>query len=434
MSETGSVVTNGANPAAPKRSLFNKPSWSKPLSATVDTSDLFDRTNLNYAKASSELELKQKRIAARKATEKARSETSPKRNEKRRRLSKEHGSEEDVEGSFEIRSTTHEDKQGPGTSRDTPRSAKSTTPPVALSSPRSLTKRYEESVISTKREGPQSIACNVIDLEGDSSDQFQNESEEKVQVTSFEKPKPSIYEDDLVSDEEFPELARKAREKARRRRLEADSALSPTTGLPVTLPDNASHYQSQSNQEPTPPPPQPDPIVSLLITSDIPDTNALIVNRKLSQRLREVRNAWCNKQQFTAETAQTVVLTFRGKRLYDYTSCKGLGIGVDTDGNIVMRGEKDVFGETNRQIHVEAMTEEMLKEQIQAKERNERRKSQLDESNELDEPLVQQPKPEKQIKIILKATNYPDFKLIVKPVSLSLTLFKSFMLIPSRLR
>jgi hypothetical protein len=125
-----------------------------------------------------------------------------------------------------------------------------------------------------------------------------------------------------------------------------------------------------------PPPSQaPSPILSLLIHSSLPDTSPLLVKRRLNQRLKEVRTAWLTKQQTEGHLPAsfdhaTVFLTWRGKRLFDFTTCKSLGVGVDEiTGEVIVKGgsssareerewEEQAAG--NAQLVFEAVTEAIL--------------------------------------------------------------------------
>ncbi|KAJ5974019.1 hypothetical protein N7481_011229 [Penicillium waksmanii] len=72
--------------------------------------------------------------------------------------------------------------------------------------------------------------------------------------------------------------------------------------------------------------PVDDPVVRILITSEIPNSNSLIVHRKMSQGLRDVRLEWCRRQDIPTEAQSSVYFTWRGRRLFDVTTCKSLGV------------------------------------------------------------------------------------------------------------
>ncbi|KAI4169128.1 MAG: hypothetical protein LQ343_005922 [Gyalolechia ehrenbergii] len=398
-----------------KRPLFTKPSWAQEDKSSNST-DFFRRSNQSYAHIAAEAERKRQRRLARKQQERACEDSHLEPADKRRRISSDSDSENGSDHSSIDNTTSARRKQKQDSMPDTgwrvEERKRSLSPPEPRSSPKSLGQRYERELrLKQDRECQKSLPSNIIDLEEEDEDK----DEELVELTAVKRSELSPEDDDLTpSDDEFAELARKAREKARRKRLEAD-VLSPTFGTPTSHTqmdhvDGAKHVH-----ELTPPPAAPDPVVSILITSRITNTAPLIVNRKVSQRLKDVRITWCQRQGFTTDTTASVFLTWRGKRLFDVTTCKSLGIGVDSNGNIVMKGQKDILGEEERQIHMEAMTADILEEYQTLKRREAERENHQGTEPHPEEPPAAEKEP--QVRIILKAKGFTDFKLIVKPVS-----------------
>ena len=206
-------------------------------------------------------------------------------------------------------------------------------------------------------------------------------------------------EDD--EEEEFPELVHLARERARLKASEGESlgGGQPTSSSQVLdIPSAAA-----------------DPILQIFVTSPIPETQPLIVKRKLSQRLREVRLAWCAHQGFPEDFTEKVFFTYRGVRIFDVTSCKALNIRVDDDGTIWAPGDRGQLAEadTDGKLHLEATTEEIQR-------LSEKDKFLLNDSGEdgsdLEVISAKEAPKEKTIKLFLKSKGYDDFKLQVKPV------------------
>lgn len=229
-----------------------------------------------------------------------------------------------------------------------------------------------------------------------------------------------------ISDEEYPELARQARERAKSKpdTTPTASTVPVASTSPLKTLYSGVAPPGTDSTGPNHQPPPPDGKVRIFITSNIPNTNPLIVQRKLSQNLKEVRLAWCARQGFDDEMTSSVFLTWRGKRLFDVTTCKSLGIGVDEDGHIVVKGEMAAF---DQQIHMEAMTEEIFEEARIARQNGSFHRSTQDDrhpepSNPAEDSTAAvgappaQPK-EPQIRVILKSRGYDDFKLIIKPVN-----------------
>ena len=387
----------------PKRFVFNQPSWSNPQQ--IGTADnFFNRSNQAYLDIAAEAERKRKEREARKQALQTRGDAEL-REAKRRRVSDDN---EDGDNSPGNEEQCRPAKQTSGL--DSEKSDHVTlNSENSESSPKSLSKRYEDAIVARKIDTKSRHLSEVIDLE----DEEEDESDDII-ITQVKVPNPPDEDDFPVSDDEYAELARKAREKARRKRLEEEDLASATPDPPITTVENGGLQRSQSYHEPTPPPLTAEPLVQILITSRIPNTEPLIVCRKVSQRLKDVRLVWCQRQDFKADFVPKVFLTWKGKRLFDVTTCKSLGIIGDPNGQI-LKGGDDKPGSEQAQVHMEAMTSELFEDYQKAKRRG------IDEGD-LDEvaarestPVVQ--KPEVQVKIILKAKGFEDFKLIVKPVS-----------------
>lgn len=104
------------------------------------------------------------------------------------------------------------------------------------------------------------------------------------------------------------------------------------------------------------PPTHEDVTVEILITSRLEHTTPLIVQRRMSQSLKDVRLAWCDHQHLPKEIRPTVYLTWRGKRLFDVTTCRSLGI--DT-GRFSVDGCMQ-YGDGKVRVHMEAITDGLL--------------------------------------------------------------------------
>lgn len=407
--------TEGVKPSAPMRqSIFNKPSWSNPQ-PIGDTDDFFHRSNQTYLEIAAEAERKRKRKLARKQRELTQDEAISGRAGKRRRVSDD--SEDDGNSTSSDEDPYQNEKEADSRAPEDNSNPKA---PLSIStetkaSPKSLHECNADAKAAHKpAEEQTALPSNIIDLEEESEDTETQKNLGDCQTTAAKLSQPPVEDDFTASDEEFPELARKARDKARRKALESDTACA-NLSLPLTAEDRESLQRSQSIPQSTPP---PEAVIQILITSQIDNTDPLIVNRRVSQRLKDVRLAWCQRQGFAPEFIPNVFLTWRGKRVFDVTTCKSLGIAVDQYGDILLRGQKDIMGEEDRQIHMEAMTDEILQEYTKAKRRvnivEEEENPEAGDAAATEVPPVQQNK-ESQVRIILKAKRFEDFKLIVKP-------------------
>ncbi|KAK4690952.1 hypothetical protein P7C71_g5943, partial [Lecanoromycetidae sp. Uapishka_2] len=410
-----------ADSASPrKRSLFNKPSWSKPQ-ALSNGNELFHRSTQTYVDVAAQAERDKQKRLARKEREKARRAEDERAGKRQRISSPDEDDEDDNTSSDESNHRTeHEDTQNPISKSQPKPPAHPTTLPKPLHSPKSLIKRYEAECAAKKMKEEQNSkpqSSVIIDLEDDEDACEGSGIRDTTEPTVLKLQNSANEDDQPASDEEFPELARQAREKARRKRLEQD--IVSVTPDPSTSggPDEYS-YGPQSTHLPTPPPPPPDPVLSLLITSAIPNTDSLIVNRRLSQRLKEVKQAWAQRQGFSPEFIDTIFLTWRGKRLFDVTSCKSLGLSVDSTGNI--REKDNIFSDMDGKIHLEVMTADSFEAHKKARNRE------VIGEEEKEEEATVVTKKEPGIRIICKAKDFSDFKLVVKPHTVIAKILNAF--------
>ena len=387
--------------APQKRSLFNKPSWSKPQALSNDT-DLFHRSGQTYADLAAEAERARKRKLARKERERVRQNLTGERATKRRRTSED---EQDNDNSSSDGSSSYSSRKefkSKSARFNNDSVPPSTSPQKPKHSPKSLTGRYETEVAESQKcqeQRQKPITLDIVDLE-DEQIYLALPGQEPTCKSTVADPTAPTDNDQPVSDEEFPELARQARERARRKRLE-EGTVSTTA---------KSQNDQLSVHQLVPQDPPPDPVLQILITSDIPNTVPLIVSRRLSQRLKDVRLAWVGRQNLTTSVIDTVFLTWRGKRVFDVTTCKSLGITVDATGRISLK--EDLWEQEQEKIHMEAMTTKMLEAYKQSK----RNAASGQEDDATQEATIVGQEHETQIRIILKAKGLDDLKLQVRPV------------------
>jgi hypothetical protein len=232
--------------------------------------------------------------------------------------------------------------------------------------------------------------------------------------TVHRRAKPPPAEDDPeISDEEFPELVQQARERERLKAERLNSAKSfgeqnripDGAGLPIddifgTGPTSISDL---------------DPIIDILITSEMDGTKPLMVKRRLSQRLKEVRLSWCDKQILNGapmdpSIRNTIFLTWRYKEIFDSTTCESLGLKLDGHGKIYS-GSDGVNAEGR--VHLEAWTRdafETYQKKIATRRTREQDKSESEEAPE-------QSRAEQKLRLVMKAKDLEAFKLVVKPTT-----------------
>lgn len=425
----------------------SKPSWSKPANSTNE--DLFHRSGQAYARFAQNIEEEQRKL--KEELKKTHGQRHRERSAKRRRLSEgdddddDDGEESDLgaENGNKAASPPAQNKtdQFPNTSRGAEltvenleilnsQPSKSRKPPSPQGSAdlvrarTSLEKNYGQQLAARESKSwrrEEVKALNDTDVKPNASLSGRNFSNGVSPDDIIEVPNPQPPEDDNDdASEEFPELARLAREKARKARLTREQRvgsmnLSPrgsqkTPGVPLKTEMPSKAGPSAVSKAPLP---VPEPVLQILITSTIPNTNPLVVKRRLNQRLKDVRLAWIQKQGLN-DRADEIFLMWKGKKLFDVTTCKSLGIGVDADGNVVTNG--DILEQLEEHLQIEAVTQELFQAYREAK------KTPADAQVRMSEPEVQvqeapeHPLPEKQVRIILRARGYPEYKIIVKPV------------------
>ena len=394
-------------------SLFNRPVWAKSQTSNLDEdaseTSLFSHSARSYSDIVAEKERKRR----------ARLEKSKAREKRRGSGKREIKEERDGAGSPKKRRITLEDGEAllnsvglarapsPGLLGEDEDSAGDGMEHLPVRrSPRINTRVYIEDPRMAKK-------CNksteVVDT--GSSDH-----EEDFVVNTAPLPPAEPAEEE--SDDEFAELARRAR--LQRQQKDAKDKKSRTPDVAVYSP-SPGVCAADTGQRSLPTP-LPDPTIQLFVTSRIPNTNPLIVHRKLSQRIQEIRQVWCTKQGFSEEFSKDVFFVHRMRRVYDVTTCRSLGLEVDSLGNVVMKGTEGKDGV--EKVHLEAVTNELF-EQLKAEKARETKRRSGDlppeesaEAGAIDgEDETQHPRGESLIRLLLKAKGKEDFKLKVKPVS-----------------
>jgi hypothetical protein len=197
-----------------------------------------------------------------------------------------------------------------------------------------------------------------------------------------ETPRP---EDD--PDEEFPELAAKARQRAKEQERLQDTKTTP----------------------------EADPVLSIFIHSDIPETAPLLVKRRYRQTFKDVRRAWCSKNAIPESDQNNVFFTFRGRKVFDVATPKSLGINLDYDGSPVLKGE-DGYSEPGDKVEVIATT--LAIQEQQRRDALAEIEARLRAEKEREEPHSETvaKNQEKQFKVIMRSKGHEDHKILVREV------------------
>jgi len=142
----------------------------------------------------------------------------------------------------------------------------------------------------------------------------------------------------------------------------------------------------------------------------------MVIKRKLSQRLKEVRLAWCDRQLIDGspldpELKKSIFLTWRGTRLFDVSTCKGMGVKMDPGSKF---GNREGFNDGK--IHVNAWTADTFDQYKKQKELKQKWQTEhpLDEDAEEEETQEKEEAKEPTMRLVVKSKDYPEFKVVVK--------------------
>ncbi|KAL3417270.1 hypothetical protein PVAG01_11270 [Phlyctema vagabunda] len=420
---TGGTTTEGGNPPPKKRALFNK---SKRAPERVVEDDIEESVNF-FSRAKdlfpiivAERERKQKEKAVqreRKRSSASQEEKSP-RNEKKRRVSGHNEDEsassperEQKDGAFGSRRASTHSSPGSQRSRSATLQLKNEAPSTSLAG-RYKTDLQAMKDVPQRKQNPQ--PTGYISLSDSEEDVKPTILPAKSANASRSSAHPERYQQDhipeLDEDEEFPELAARAREIARQKLLRTTST-------------DSAELQQQTVS---------DPIVEIFVSSMIEGSKPVMMKRKISQSLKMVRIIWCDKQVIDGRpldppTKSSIFLTWRNQRLFDITTCRAMGLRADEHGKLISNG--DGFDSDGR-LHMEAWNDDLFMDHQRKIEEERRRltEASLPQSEaEPEEEAESEPEQEvRRIKLIVRARDLSDFKTIVKEATLISQLMAAF--------
>ncbi|KIW17467.1 hypothetical protein PV08_04661 [Exophiala spinifera] len=433
-------MTSGA-----KRSFFTKPAWAAPTTSkpSEKESSVFGRTDIYRDILQAEQEKKKKAAKPKQKTGKQEREEPE---TKRRRVSIEPAEPQEKSDFESDNDRTHspanvKKENGPGRpgTRSTPRKDK--LPSVGIGQSRNIYKSPAE------QESPRRKVVVLQDGDEESEDDLViwTPPPSKVGSSSASKRKTEPPSEDEESEEEedayVRELKAKAREKARLQQpsierdrsntpLRASSAASErsrhlSVDKPLSRPTSSDSAQGYGRATPASEQ-EDDPHVRIMIRSEIPNTQALIVKRKASQPLKQVKEFWCKRWQLDDKTTRKVFFTWRGTRLFDSTTMRGILLKLKTEyreKSASLGLTDDEFDEgvdqdkdpSHGNILIDAMTPELYEEQQRQKAR-EQSQSQREQEQE-DEEHTATPAPESDGSIVIRlvAQNLEPMQLRVRP-------------------
>ncbi|POR33229.1 Uncharacterized protein TPAR_06589 [Tolypocladium paradoxum] len=217
-----------------------------------------------------------------------------------------------------------------------------------------------------------------------------------------DSPAPLPSEDD---DDEFGEYVRKAEEQRTR-----DQAM---------LRGGADGTPEKDKEK-----------VEILVTSTVANSWPCCIKFLFDKPLRLVRDSWIALQrrkgvELSLRQDDDVILTWRRKKVYTFTTLLNLGIRPQAGGRIqVEDNSRGGLTRRNNRVHLEAWTPELFQEMEREEEL--RRKREAGELSEEEEALEEPPEPEIKIRVILRARGLEDVKLTVRPETTVETLVTGF--------
>ncbi len=432
-----------------KRSFFTKPAWAAPAASAPakEESSVFGRNDIYRDILQAEHAKKEKKAA--KAKHRTGKQDSEGPEAKKRRISSDPADAKDPSYGSDAESVSSQ------TSLKTEKQSQDR--PVTRSTPRKQTsgsKGLEESPTSRKspstRESSRRDTVILHDCDQQSDDDLVIWTPVKPSKPSPAKRKPKPPSEDEESEEEDPyvrELKAKAREKARLQKLgiEPDRPKTPLTTFspavgrtrsssvekPQSRPLSSNSAQDFNRATPVSEQ-EDDPQVRILIQSDIPDTKPLIVKRKASQSLKQVKEFWCKKWGLHDSVTRKVFFTWRGTRLFDSTTMRGIILKLKKDyrqqsASVGLDGDEDEDKDPSEgNIMLEAMTPEIYEDKQRQKEREQQAQAQQDEEHEEDEAPTPAPADDGAIVIRLVAQNLEPMQLRVRPHTTMAKIMRGF--------
>jgi hypothetical protein len=298
-------------------------------------------------------------------------------------------------------------------------------------SPTSLSSRYRRDLqarsnASTKSIGPRNQVIELDDSDSESgsiSIPYRqptqpvgvDDDEDEVVVIEGSPSKAAKDKDLTEADEDLKYLVEKARERQQQSLLlksQTSQAFTQQNHSDGDFGIDDDFFRIGGSKVPQ------DPAVQIFVTSQIEGAKALLAKLRLSQRLGGVREAWCHKQPqpLTPEEKDAVFLTWKGKRLYDATTCGALGIKFDEEGSIATGIEG--IDEEGR-VHLEIWTQELFDAY-----QEEMAKLKAREAGQL---VEEEPKAVVvPVRLILKSRDLGESKFKAKPTTLVAKMIQHF--------
>jgi Ubiquitin-2 like Rad60 SUMO-like len=401
-----------ASPPKEKKSFFKKPTWAT-SALPSQSGDFFRHSDAVYESILREKERRREKHAQKKQASVEVDAVQEGLGNKRRRISIEEEDHEE-EGTSDSEITSTGSRRVNTTENERPENRSIS--PARLGP--SQVGRESLPIAESSLNATVPISSNVIELESDN-----DKPEPQPKAAAKVQTQVSDEENSEEEDEYVLELKQKARAKARLRELSTDphhtqGSAWPAAEVPLSSFTEKPSTSTGRNAAPIPRPDHEDTIVSILINTKIPNAKQLIVNRKVSQPMQQVRQVWCSRQNFDGEMTAKVIFTWRGRRLYDTTTSTHLLNVLKKERARQIGGldNEDEEDPSHGRIEVEAMTQDMY-EQRQRRDDAETDTTRTTDPGTQDGPSHDRPAtpPEPVYKIVMNAQGLEALTLKVRP-------------------
>lgn len=243
-----------------------------------------------------------------------------------------------------------------------------------------------------------------------------SDSEPDIQITPLppltrpRSPSLELATTQASDDDDFSEYIRKAASQRERELAASQASTSSSAAQP-------SH-----------------PIVEIIITSSIANTEKLLVKFRFDKPIRLIRDTWVALQRkkgipLPIASDNDIILTWRRKKAYPYSTLRDLGVLPDGYGGVIVEGySNDGLSNSRTRVHFEAWTTSLFEEMEHEEEL--RRKREAGELSEEEEDIYSAPVEEEpedvKLRIILQPRELEAVKLNVRPETNVVTLIAAF--------
>jgi Ubiquitin-2 like Rad60 SUMO-like len=421
------MTSTPASAPPAKKSFFKKPTWAT-QAPPAESGDFFRHSDTVYDNILREKEKRKEKHAKKKQAKINDEAVEESREKKRRRISMDDEDDEDGQSASEMGTIGSQGEEVTETEADAlekePQAKRPAAQPLRPSPSKSAS--HSKSIVSPPSQ--------VIELGSDDET-----SQSHLSVTEGIPQRRSDDEFSEEEDEYLLKLKQQAREKARLKKRgiaftddKAAALLTAESSQRQPISSEIPFTSAQQHSTPTLPPKKDETIVQILIMTKIPNANPLLVNRKVSQPLQQVREVWCSRQNFDQDMTARIIFTWRGKKLYDTTTSTHLLDVLKKERARQMGGLADDNEEdpSEGRINVEAITRDMYEQQQSRRNREETSvepKDLTDQDIQDGQSIERSSTPkEPKFKVVLNAQGLDAVQLKVRPSTVISKLMDAF--------